>query len=269
MVINRVSNNVIGDVIYDIINVISVRCSWGSLWFFLFLVHIRFLSNLSTIEVIRNCYRNGIVKLVRKFEKLCLHKGKHHFTEKQYWFGIRNQKLSKRKGVRIREREMKKGTSPKLWNTGLVFNRVSLTSWEEGASLALVGHPCTSDVVKMRIIYWVDVYINQPSTQLDWHREINAGGSCDYQHILILFQFSQAIEVFFGCTMLLGVDILEVPGCHLFSKWVLSEGHKIYLKDFCLLNSQPTIPIFTFFDLMKWLYFQKYIKKVTLNHTTL
>ena len=140
MVINRVSNNVIGDVIYDIINVISLRRSWGSLWFFLFLVHIRFLSNLSTIEVIRNCYRNGIVKLVRKFEKLCLRKGKHHFMEKQYWFGIRNQKLSKSKGVGIREREMKKGTSPKLCNTGLVFNRVSLTSWEESASLALVGH---------------------------------------------------------------------------------------------------------------------------------
>ena len=36
----------------------------------LFLVRLRFLSNLSTIQVIRNRYGNDTVKLVRQFEKL-------------------------------------------------------------------------------------------------------------------------------------------------------------------------------------------------------
>ena len=35
-----------------------------------------------------------------------------------------------------------------------------------------------------------------------------------------------------------GVDISEVPGCHLLQ--CLSEGHKNYFKDWCLMNSQPT-----------------------------
>ena len=37
---------------------------------FLFLVRFRFSSNLSTIQVIRNCYGNDTVKVVRQFEKL-------------------------------------------------------------------------------------------------------------------------------------------------------------------------------------------------------
>ena len=37
---------------------------------FLFLVHLRFPSSLSTIQVIRNHYGNDTVKLVRQFEKL-------------------------------------------------------------------------------------------------------------------------------------------------------------------------------------------------------
>ena len=37
---------------------------------FLFLVRLRFPSNLSTIQVIRNRYGNDTVKLVRQFEKL-------------------------------------------------------------------------------------------------------------------------------------------------------------------------------------------------------
>ena len=43
-------------------------------------------------------------------------------------------------------------------------NGASLTSWGEGASLALVGHP-SSDVAMIEIPYGVDVYyINQPCT---------------------------------------------------------------------------------------------------------
>ena len=37
---------------------------------FFLLVHLRFPSNLSTIQVIRNSYGNDTVKLVRQFEKL-------------------------------------------------------------------------------------------------------------------------------------------------------------------------------------------------------
>ena len=46
----------------------------------------------------------------------------------------RKQKFN-RNGTRLRENEI-----PKFWNTGFVFSRVSLTSWEEEASLALVCH---------------------------------------------------------------------------------------------------------------------------------
>ena len=39
----------------------------------------------------------------------------------------------------------------------------SLTSWGEGASLALVGHP-SSDGVMIKMSYGVDVYIDQLRT---------------------------------------------------------------------------------------------------------
>ena len=48
------------------------------------------------------------------------------------------------------------------WNTGLVSSRVSLTSWGEGASLALVGHP-SGDGVTVKIYYGVDVFLHRPA----------------------------------------------------------------------------------------------------------
>ena len=45
---------------------------------------------------------------------------------------------------------------PRLWNTGLVSSGAILTSWGEGASLALVGHP-SSDGVTIKMPYGVDV----------------------------------------------------------------------------------------------------------------
>ena len=42
----------------------------------------------------------------------------------------------------------------RVLNTGLVPCRVSLTSWRDGASLALVGHP-SSDGVTIKIPYVV------------------------------------------------------------------------------------------------------------------
>ena len=41
-------------------------------------------------------------------------------------------------------------------NTGLVSSWASLTSWGEGVSLALVGHP-SSDGIMIRMPYGVDV----------------------------------------------------------------------------------------------------------------
>ena len=45
---------------------------------------------------------------------------------------------------------------PRLWNTELVSSGASLTSWGEGASLALVGHP-SNDGVTIKISYREDV----------------------------------------------------------------------------------------------------------------
>ena len=56
-------------------------------------------------------------------------------------------------------------SSPRHWNTGLVSNWASLTSWGEGVSLALLGDPSS-----------VGVTVKMP---WDWLREMNAGGSCD------------------------------------------------------------------------------------------
>ena len=45
---------------------------------------------------------------------------------------------------------------PRHWNTGLVSSGASLTSWREGASLALVGSP-SSVGVTIKMPYGVDV----------------------------------------------------------------------------------------------------------------
>ena len=50
----------------------------------------------------------------------------------------------------------------RLWNTGLVSSRASLTSWGEGAFLALVGHP-SRDGLTIKMPYGVDV-LHQPAS---------------------------------------------------------------------------------------------------------
>ena len=47
-------------------------------------------------------------------------------------------------------------------STGLVSSGASLTSWGEGTSLALVGHP-SSDSVTIKMLYGVDV-LHQPAS---------------------------------------------------------------------------------------------------------
>ena len=52
---------------------------------------------------------------------------------------------------------------PRHWNTDLVSSGVSLTSWGEGASLALVGYP-SSDGITIKIPYGVDVLLCRPAS---------------------------------------------------------------------------------------------------------
>ena len=54
---------------------------------------------------------------------------------------------------------------PRHENTGMAFSGVSLTSWKEGASLALVGHP-SSDDVTIKMPYGVDVLLRQPASHV-------------------------------------------------------------------------------------------------------
>ena len=54
-----------------------------------------------------------------------------------------------------------------------------------------------------------------------------------------------------------GVDISEVPGCHLL--WLMSSqwGLKNYFKNWCLMNSQPTFLFLTNLNLMNYGHFIK------------
>ena len=58
----------------------------------------------------------------------------------------------------------KVSVSPRHRNTWLVSSGASLTSWGEGASLALVGHP-SGDGITIKIPYAVDVLLPQPAPQ--------------------------------------------------------------------------------------------------------
>ena len=49
-----------------------------------------------------------------------------------------------------------KSSPPRHWNTGFMSSSTSLTSWGEGASLALVDHPSIDDVT-IKMPYKVDV----------------------------------------------------------------------------------------------------------------
>ena len=51
---------------------------------------------------------------------------------------------------------------------------------------------------------------------------------------------------------------------------VITEANKSYFKDGCLMHSHRTIPVVTsFFDSMKWSYYQKHVNQITLNGRTL
>ena len=61
------------------------------------------------------------------------------------------------------ETEVSISFSPTHRNTGLVYSGVSLISWGEGVSLALVGHP-SSDHITIKITYGVDVLLHRPAS---------------------------------------------------------------------------------------------------------
>ena len=52
--------------------------------------------------------------------------------------------------------------SPRHWNTELVSSGVSLNSWGEGVSFALVGHP-SSDGITIKIPYGEYVLLHRPA----------------------------------------------------------------------------------------------------------
>ena len=60
--------------------------------------------------------------------------------------------------------QCRRSSLPGYWNTGLVYSRVSLTSWGECVSLAFVGHSSSYDVI-IKISYGVDLlFIDQLCT---------------------------------------------------------------------------------------------------------
>ena len=56
---------------------------------------------------------------------------------------------------------------------------------------------------------------------------------------------SVSLELFFG-----GLDISEALGVISYGRSVVSEGHKNYFKDWCLMNSQPIFISLTYLNLM-------------------
>ena len=81
--------------------------------------------------------------------------------------------------------------TPRHKNTRLVSSGASLTSWGEGASLALIGHP-SSDGVTIKILYGVDGVdvLHRPACPPSFPIGlVNASGSRDYCWCLSFFGF--------------------------------------------------------------------------------
>ena len=107
-------------------------------------------------------------------------------THSYFLHMILREMLKKQFNKRICEERMffwqLKALSLRHWNTRLVSNGVSHTSWGEGAPLDLVGH-LSSDGITIKISYGVFLlrYHIISYCQISWNllREMNAGGSCD------------------------------------------------------------------------------------------
>ena len=67
----------------------------------------------------------------------------------------------------------------------------------------------------------------------------------------------------------LSINLLIFLGVICYYRWVLSEGHKNYFKDWCVMNSAYR-SIFNLFKLNKlWPYYQKHVNQIILNRATL
>ena len=101
---------------------------------------------------------------------------------------------------------------PRLWNTGLVSSRASLTLWGEGASLALVGHP-SSDGVMIKMPYppriWNTGLVSSEAGLASW----GEGSSL----ALVGHPSSDCITI----KMPYEVDVSHWPASHpIFSYWI-------------------------------------------------
>ena len=64
--------------------------------------------------------------------------------------------------------------------------------------------------------------------------------------------------------------LLRSLGVIFYNRWVLSDSHKNYFKDWCLMNSQPTFLFFSQFKFNElWTYYQKHVNQTIFNGTTL
>ena len=98
-------------------------------------------------------YQKITVKCWRGFSKSKIKrnpKSAKHYTEFMKnlfakWFPIKSTKIHKME------------LSQSHWHSGLVFSRVSITSWIEETSIALIGHP-PRDRATIKILYVVGVY---------------------------------------------------------------------------------------------------------------
>ena len=81
--------------------------------------------------------------------------------------------------------------------------------------------------------------------------------------------FSYLIKVFSRGGYFVWI-FLRSLGVICYYRWVLSEGHKKYFKDWCLMNLQSTFLFFNLFKLNElWPYYQKHVNQIILNRTTL
>ena len=72
------------------------------------------------------------------------------------------------------------------------------------------------------------------------------------------------LEEFALITQFSLIDISCYVICY--DRWVVSEGHKNYYKDWSLMNSQPTFLFLTYLNSL-WPYYQKHVTQIILNCT--
>ena len=121
------------------------------------------------------------------------------------------------------------------------FLRPDLSPWRYRNRLFLIAF-CRLIVLRL----------NLKVTKRLLHQYHVAHGSVSLQLFLVVWIFATSL------------------GINCFNRWVLSEVHKNYIKEWCLMNSQPTFLLLTYF-FTQWIMaiLPKVANQITLNHTTL